>query len=544
MIPVRPVVRVVYAGIRYRLDTILSDFVAQHWLRWLLPATYLPKPKTSSATRLKQALIYLGPIYVKFGQTLSTRRDLLPDEFADELATLQARVPPFDSQVAIKRIEDELGAPLSEFFTSFERVPLASASLAQVHEASLHDGVEVVVKVIRPDAELAIHRDMHMIKGVANFLERVSHIARRLHMIEVVTDYEVSILAELDLNKEGKNTTRLRTNFASSKLLYAPRVYTALTTKNVLVLERIRGTPVSDLDTLNQYGTDLPLLAKRGVETFFTQVFDHNFFHADMHPGNIFIDTSDPKDPSYIAVDCALFGTLSTEDQTFIARNIIAFFNRNYGEIARLHVESGWVPDESKIGEFEELIQELLEPFFEKPLAEISFGQFLLNLFTAARQFQMEVRPQLVLLQKTLLQIEGLGRQLDPNLDLWATAKPFMERWMETKYGPLTTIQATLDHAPAILLEMPFLPELLATARRTITKLNYKAAYQQQRINELNASLQRTKRASFARRFVGVLLIGATVVTWNLTRVPPNSFVVSLLLAIMGICGLIFLLSR
>lgn len=481
---------------------------------------------------------------MKFGQTLSTRRDLLPDEFADELASLQARVPPFDSDVAIRRIEEELGAPLGNCFNSFERTPLASASLAQVHGAVLLDGSDVVVKVIRPDAEDAIQRDMRMIKGVAKFLERVSHIARRLHMIEVVSDYETAIFAELDLTQEGKNTTRLRTNFENSKLLYAPRVYASLTTKNVLVLERIRGVPVSDLETLKTHGTDLKLLAKRGVETFFTQVFDHNFFHADMHPGNIFIDTTNPKKPSYIAVDCALFGTLSTEDQTFIARNIIAFFNRNYGEIARLHVESGWVPDESRIGDFEELIQELLEPFFEKPLSEISFGQFLLNLFTAARQFQMEVKPQLVLLQKTLLQIEGLGRQLDPNLDLWATAKPFMERWMQTKYGPLTTIQATIDHAPEILLELPFLPELLATARRTITKLNYKAAYQQQRINELNLNLQRAKRASFARRFVGVLLLGGTVVAWNITRIPPNSFFTSLLLAVLGICGLIFLLSR
>ena len=298
------------------------------------------------------------------------------------------------------------------------------------------------------------------------------------------------------------------------------------------------------MDTLKTRGTDLKLLAKRGVETFFTQVFDHNFFHADMHPGNIFIDTTDPNNPFYIAVDCALFGSLSTEDQTFIARNIIAFFNRNYGEIARLHVESGWVPDESQIGDFEELLKELLEPFFEKPLSEISFGQFLLNLFTAARQFQMEVKPQLVLLQKTLLQIEGLGRQLDPNLDLWATAKPFMERWMQTKYGPLTTIQATLDHAPQIMLELPFLPELLATARRTITKLNYKAAYQHQRISELNSNLQRAKRASFARRFAGVLLLGGTIIAWNITRVPPNSFFTSLLLAVLGICGLIFLLSR
>ena len=544
MIPIRPVFRVLYTGLRYRLDTILSDFVADHWLRWFLPATYLPKPKSSSATRLKQALIHLGPIYVKFGQTLSTRRDLLPEEFADELATLQAKVPPFDSKVAVERVEQELGAPIAELFASFEQVPLASASLAQVHTATLRDGAEVVVKVIRPDAEEAIQRDMRMIKGVAKFLERVSGIARRLHMIEVVTDYEASIAAELDLTQEGKNTTRLRTNFANSELLYAPRVYSDITTKNILVLERIRGIPVSDVDTLKAMDADVKLLAKRGVETFFTQVFDHNFFHADMHPGNVFVDVTNPKKPSYIAVDCALFGTLSTEDQTFIARNIVAFFNRDYGEIARLHVESGWVPDESKIGEFEKLLQELLEPFFEKPLSEISFGQFLLNLFTAARQFEMEVRPQLVLLQKTLLQVEGLGRQLDPNLDLWATAKPFMERWMQTKYGPLKTIQATLDHAPEIMLELPFLPELLATARRTITKLNYKASYQHQRINELNRKIQRAKRASFARRFVGVLLLGGTVIAWNITRAPPNSFFTSTLLAVIGICGLIFLLSR
>lgn len=537
MIPLGSLVRIVYIGVRYRLDTALAEFLEQHWLRWLLPSRYLPNPKTSSAERLRKALIRLGPIYVKFGQTLSTRRDLLPEDFANELEKLQDKVPPFDSELAIHQIESELGLPIHEIFSEFEKAPIASASLAQVHCAKLFDQSEVVVKVIRPDVELQIVRDLNMLKGVSRVLERVSSLARRLHLVDVILDYESTILSELDLEKEAANTIQLRTNFADSPLLYAPRVYTLLTTKNVLVMERIYGVPISAIAQLKELEVDFKLLARRGVETFFIQVFNHNFFHADMHPGNIFIDVSDPKTPSYIAVDCAIIGSLSLEDQTFVALNIVAFFNRDYAEIARLHVESGWVHDDHDLQAFETLIQELCEPFFQKPLAEISFGQFLLDLFTASRQFDMEVQPQLVLLQKTLLHIEGLGRQLDPELDLWSTAKPFMEGWMQQRYGALASVKSLLKYAPQLALELPSIPELLVSARRKIKHLDRKIEHQRNQLSQLKIVHDRARRARVFRRVFGCLLVGSSV-PWLLVS---DSLILPLVLANVG---LILLLSQ
>ena len=544
MIPLGHVFRILYIGTRYRLDTTLADLLARHWLRWLLPTTYLPSPKKSSAVRLREALIRLGPIHVKFGQALSTRRDLLPVEFADELAKLQDRVPPFDTDVAIARIESELGDRLTNLFKTFDSDPIASASLAQVHGATLQDGSKVVVKVIRPDVEDSIVRDINLLKSVSRFLERVSHIARRLHLVEVIEDYERTILGELDLVLEADNTQQLRMNFAGSPLLYVPRVYRELTTHDVLVMERISGVPISAIDTLKSSNTNLKLLARRGVETFFTQVFTHNFFHADMHPGNIFVDISNPDEPSYIAVDCAIIGKLTHEDQAFIARNIVAFFNRDFGEIARLHVESGWIPDEADTEAFEEVITKLCEPLFQKPLSEISFGQFLLDLFTTAREFHMEVQPQLVLLQKTLLNIEGLGRQLDPDLDLWATAKPFMEEWMKSKYGFLSTVEAALERAPEMLLELPLLPELLVTARRKLNRLDQAVRHHQKQLLIMESTELRNKRSTILRRLVGIVLCvvagilvsGAIQANAGMPIIAASSTV--------GVCGLVLVLSR
>ena len=544
MIPLGHVARIFYLGIRYRLDTSLAEFLQDHWLRWLLPSKYLPKPSTSSAVRLRLALIRLGPIYVKFGQALSTRRDLLPVEFADELAKLQDRVPPFDSAIAIERIEAELGTQLNDLFRDFDQTPVASASLAQVHSATLHDGSLVVVKVIRPDVEDSIQRDLRMLNGISRLLEKFSHMARRLHLVDVIEDYERTIMTELDLEAEARSTTQLRMNFAGSPLLYAPRVYMDHTTKNVLVMERISGVPISAIDELRERGTDLKLLAQRGVETFFTQVFKHNFFHADMHPGNIFVDVSDPSDPSYIAVDCAIIGRLTDEDKTFIARNIVAFFNRDYAEIARLFAESGWIPHDADVDSFTQVITELCEPLLQKPLSEISFGQFLLNLFMTARQFHMEVQPQLVLLQKTLLNIEGLGRQLDPDLDLWVTAKPFMEKWMEENYGLLSTVQAALDNAPEIAMELPMLPELLVTGRRKIASLEISMQHARTEIEELRENLHRRKKSTAIRRCLGLLLcvVGGLMYS-NIEgfSVAINPQVASLT---VGVVGLILLFGR
>ena len=524
------IVRILFIGLRYRLDTVFLEFLGDHPLRWLLPGQYLPLPKRSSAERLRDGLIRLGPIYVKMGQALSTRRDLLSDDYADELAKLQDRVPPFDSKVAVELIEHALDSSIDELFRAFDHKPIASASLAQVHGAELWDGTKIVVKVIRPDVERSIERDLNLVLGISIFLERASRLARRLHLTELVEEYRVTITNELDLEQEAVNTNTLRLNFAGSPLLYAPRVFRELTTQNILVMERIEGVPISAVEDLKQMGTDLKLLAERGVETFFTQVFTHNFFHADMHPGNIFVDVSDPRDPSYIAIDCAIIGQLSDADRTFVARNIYAFFNRNYAEIARLHLESGWIPSNANIAEFEQIIEELCEPLFLKPLAEISFGKFLLNLFKAARQFEMEVQPQLVLLQKTLLNIEGLGRTLDPDLDLWATAKPFIENWMKEQFGVIATVSKFIERAPEIALELPMLPDVLVTARRSLTRIERDLAVQRDSIEELQTTTKRSRGHRSFFRLVGFgltiagaaflwPLLGASEQTMDLTRV-------------------------
>ena len=498
--------RILLTIIRFRLDTILLELVGNHWIRWFLLSRYLPRPKKSSALRLREAIEHLGPVFIKFGQILSTRRDLLPIDYADQLAKLQDQVPPFPTEEAISRIEEALKRPLTEIFVDFEPSPIASASLAQVHAARLQDGSEVVVKVIRPDVEVQIRKDLALIFQAVTLLHAISRDVRRLRLIEVVQDYEETIFNELDLTKEAQNTTRLRYNFAESDLLYVPLVYRDFTTTDTLVLERIHGVPISATNELIERDTDLKKLAVRGVETFFTQVFEHNFFHADMHPGNIFIDVDDPSNPSYIAVDCAIMGQLTSEDQTYLARNIVAFFNQDFAEIAQLHAESGWIGAESDVQAFEQVIRDLCEPLFLQPLSQISFGHFLLNLFTTARQFNMEVQPQLVLLQKTLVNIEGLGRQLDPDLDLWTTAKPFMERWMQKRYGVEAAFKAFTSNAPKLLGQLPQLPHLLLTAGDRLGSIERQLRVQANVLDTIQTNLNRSSRSKW--RFLGVLLFG------------------------------------
>ncbi len=507
MIPVRRVVRIVSTALRYRLDTIPRALEIDHWTRYLFPTSLLPVPRTPEARRIRLAIERLGPVFIKFGQLLSTRRDLLSMEYADELACLQDRVPPFQSATAISTIERAIGGPLDAAFSTFSEEPLASASLAQVHEATLTSGEDVVVKVIRPGIERVIREDLALLLTLAKLLERVSSDARRLHLIRVVEDYEKTILAELDLLRESANTVRLRRNFKSSPLLYVPEVFDDLSSVNVLVMERVKGVPISDLETLREHGTDLKKLAERGVETFFSQVFNDNFFHADMHPGNIFVDISDPANPSYIAVDCAIIGQLTKEDQVYLARNISAFFNEDYAEIAKLHSESGWISSSTNALEFESTIRQLCQPFFQRPLAEISFGSFLIALFSAARRFDMEVQPQLVLLQKTLLNIEGLGRQLYPNLDLWTTAKPFMEKWTREHYGPGAILNALVDQGPGLMELLPRVPELLLTGSRQLPELGRLAVEQKQAMESLTSALLSERRRRRRARVAGAVLV-------------------------------------
>lgn len=459
--------RIIWVVAKYRLETLFDDLALPWWFRlglMLLPWRYLPQHASPRGERLRLALEELGPIFVKFGQMLSTRRDLLPDDIAAELQKLQDQVPPFPGEDAIALIEKSLGKPVAELFDRFDKDPLASASVAQVHAARLHGGEEVVVKVVRPAIEKVIKQDVGLLFLFARIVQRAWSEGRRLRPVEVIAEYEKTILDELDLRKEAGNASQLKRNFDQSKILYVPEVYWDYTHANVMVMERIYGVPISNLDQLREQGTDFRLLAERGVEIFFTQVFRDSFFHADMHPGNIYVSHDHPEDPQYIALDFGIVGSLTPEDQNYLARNFLAFFKRDYKQVAQLHIDSGWVPADTNVNDFETAIRSVCEPVFEKPLKEISFGQVLLGLFQTARRFHMEVQPQLVLLQKTLLNIEGLGRQLYPDLDLWKTAKPFLEDWMRQRMGARGFYRSLKQQAPDLVEQLPQLPGLLHDA--------------------------------------------------------------------------------
>jgi ubiquinone biosynthesis protein len=411
--------------------------------------------------RLRLALVELGPIYIKLGQMLSTRRDLVPPDIADELARLQDQVTPFSSEQAKNVIEQQLGASIENVFNSFNSEPLASASIAQVHEATLKTGEEVVVKVLRPRIRQKIRRDLSMMHELANWAEKYSSEARRLRIKEVVKEYDATLEREIDLRIEAANTSHLRHNFKQSELLYVPKIYWDYTRTKMMVVEKISGTPIGDVARLKAEGVNMKALADRGVEIFFTQVFRDSFFHADMHPGNIFVDTANPEKPQYIAIDCGIMGTLDEDDKRYLAQNFLAFFERDYKRIAELHVESGWIDDDVSIPEFESAIRAACEPIFGKALAEISFGHFLIQLFQTARRFNMQVQPQLVLLQKTLLYVEGLGRQLYPELDLWQTAQPYLKRWLRDQIGPKAIFEETKEQLPDWLHKAPKIPGML-----------------------------------------------------------------------------------
>ncbi|MBM7037616.1 ubiquinone biosynthesis regulatory protein kinase UbiB [Vibrio ulleungensis] len=411
--------------------------------------------------RLRLALQELGPVWIKFGQMMSTRRDLFPPHIADELALLQDQVAPFDGVLAKQQMEEALGGAIETWFDDFDIEPLASASIAQVHTARVKQtGQEIVLKVIRPDIRPVIDADIKLMYRLAKMVAKIPEAAR-LKPVEVVREYEKTLLDELDLRREAANAIQLRRNFEGSEELYVPEVLPDFSSETLMVSERIYGIQVSDIETLQSNGTNMKLLAERGVSVFFTQVFRDSFFHADMHPGNVFVKPEHPENPMWIGLDCGIVGTLNTEDKRYLAENFLAFFNRDYQQVAQLHVDSGWVPADTNVQEFEFAIRMVCEPIFAKPLCEISFGHVLLNLFNTARRFNMEVQPQLVLLQKTLLYIEGLGRQLYPQLDLWDTAKPFLEQWMKQQLGPQAVINAVKEKAPFWAERLPEFPELV-----------------------------------------------------------------------------------
>jgi ubiquinone biosynthesis protein len=409
------------------------------------------------AVRLRLALENLGPIFVKFGQVLSTRRDLLPADIADELAKLQDRVPPFDSELVVATLERVYGKPLLEVFAAFDVRPVASASVAQVHLARLPDGTEAAVKILRPGVGRVISNDVALMYSAATLVELLWKEGKRLKPREVVSEFERHLHDELDLMLEAANASQLRRNFAGSALLRVPEVYWDWCSTEVMVMESMAGTPVSQVDALRAQGVDIPVLARNGVEIFFMQVFRDGFFHADMHPGNILVD----RQGSYIALDFGIMGTLTEVDKNYLAQNFLAFFRRDYRRVAQAHVKAGWVPKDTRVEEFENAIRAVCEPIFDRPLREISFGRLLLRLFQTSRRFNVQIQPQLVLLQKTLLNIEGLGRDLDPDLDLWKTAKPYLERWMSEQVGWRAFARHLREEAPNWGVMLPQLPRLL-----------------------------------------------------------------------------------
>ncbi len=455
----------------------LDDFVrATHLYRpfrflvYLSPWTWFQRSVGATrGERLRLALEELGPIFVKFGQALSTRRDLLPADIADELAKLQDRVPPFDSAIAIASIERAFGRPLEDIFGSFEPTPLAAASIAQVHVATLENGREVVVKILRPGMRAIIDLDLEVLHYLAQLADEYWGEARRLRPVELVREYRKTILDELDLLREAANAAQLKRNFAGSTLLYVPEVHWDYCRVDVMVMERIHGVVINDLEELRARGADIRKLAENGVEIFFTQVFRDNFFHADMHPGNIFVQVDDPQNPRYAAVDFGIVGTLQPRDQHYLAENFMAFFDRNYARVAALHVESGWVPRGTRVDELESAVRTVCEPIFNKPLKDISFAQVLLRLFETARRFDMQVQPQLILLQKTLFNIEGLGRQLYPELDLWQTAQPYLRRWMRERMSPRSVLRRARAQLPDVLMALQKVPQIVQTAVRDAT---------------------------------------------------------------------------
>ncbi|MDQ2640035.1 MAG: ubiquinone biosynthesis regulatory protein kinase UbiB [Pseudomonadota bacterium] len=419
----------------------------------------------SRGARLREALVELGPVFVKFGQAISTRRDLLPADVADELVLLQDRVPPFDGQVARRLAEEALGVPLASVFSSFDITPLAAASIAQVHAATLVDGREVIVKILRPGMRELIARDIEVLYALARFAARHSTEAARLRPVDVVREYERTILDELDLMREAANAAHLKRNFANDPRLHVPEVYWDLCRDNVMVMERIHGIPIGDIDRLRALGVDFRRLSENGVAIFFTQVFRHNFFHADMHPGNIFVIADDPAEPRYAAVDFGIVGTLDTRDQEYLAQNFLAVFDRDYRRVAVLHVESGWVPHDIRVEDMESAIRTICEPIFDRPLKDISFSVVLLRLFEALRRFDARIQPQLLLLQKTMFNIEGLGRQLYPDLDIWKTASPILREWMREKHHPVNVARRLWKQMPELLTALENSP---LAARQTV----------------------------------------------------------------------------
>jgi ubiquinone biosynthesis protein len=511
--PARALV-IAFTLLRFGIDDLALSGLRQRWVRAVARLAMIGRRfDEPRGVRLRRALERLGPIFVKFGQVLSTRRDLLPPDIAEELAKLQDRVPPFPGARSIAIVERAFGKPLNRVFASFDPEPVASASIAQVHFATLADGQEVAVKVLRPGMLNAIEDDLALLRRVAYWAERYSDDARRLKPREVVAEFDIYLHDELDLVREAANAAQLRRNMAGLALVEVPEMHWDLCTADVIVMQRMSGIPISRVDRLREAGIDLKKLSRDGVTIFFTQVFRDGFFHADMHPGNILVSTDPSTFGRYIALDFGIVGTLTDNDRDYLAQNFLAFFRRDYKRVAVLHIESGWVPPATRVDALESAIRTVCEPLFDRPLKDISLGQVLLRLFQTSRRFNVEIQPQLVLLQKTLLNIEGLGRQLDPELDLWSTAKPFLERWMTEQVGWQGLAERLKDEAPRYAKLLPELPRLVHNALQPRDDAGLMFA--------LLSEQRRTNRLLRAVLWVGVGFVGGLLVAQVLLRFGP-----------------------
>lgn len=535
---------------RYGLDEVILSlhlFRPVRFLVYLNPFNWFRDNRLSQAHRIRLCIETLGPIFIKFGQLLSTRRDLLDEELIVELEKLLDRVPPFPVEQARNIIEQQLKQPLHQAFLSFDDKVLASASIAQVHNAVLNDGTEVVVKIVRPDIEKAIRKDISLLKILARLANRYWGEARRVKPIKVVEEFEKTLFNELDLVREAANASELRRHFLNSDDLYVPEVYWDYSKPNILVIERIDGIPSTDIKQLNEYNINLEVLSRKGVEVFFTQVYNHNFFHADMHSGNIFVSRENPDNPSYIAIDFGIMGSLSTSDQRYLAENFLAFFNRDYRRVAELHVDSGWVDKDTRIDDFEAAIRAVCEPMFQKTLADISFGQVLLRLFETARNFNMEIQPQLLLLQKTLLHIEGMGRQLYPQLDLWDTAKPFLEKWLSEQMGPRALVNGFKNNLPFLAEHLPDLPRLAFKALDKVANDKLEIEWRSKQLEEIKQEIQKANGRTVKAVTGGSLLLSSVVIA-GLDGIAPTMVGSGLLFVpavsvLLGLPGLMILYS-
>ncbi|MGK7296539.1 MAG: ubiquinone biosynthesis regulatory protein kinase UbiB [Candidatus Wenzhouxiangella sp. M2_3B_020] len=498
---------------RYRLDELILDLPALRMARFvrIMPWGRRGVRELPRGARLRLALEELGPVYVKFGQILSTRRDLLPPDIAEELAQLQERVPSFPGEQAREIVESELGKPIDELFASFDTDPIASASIAQVHAAVLPDGTEVVAKVVRPDIEPRIHRDLELLSALARLARRYHPEGDRIRPNEVVDEFRRVIHDELSMQQEGANASMLRRNFEDSDALYIPQIYWSHTADRVLVMERVGGVPVRDIDELKRRGVDLERLATRGIRVFYRQVFRDNLFHADMHPGNIRVDTTDPENASFIALDFGIVGSLTPDDLYYIGENFLAIFNRDYRRVAELHVEAGWVPPDTRIDEMEAAARTVCEPSFTRPLEEVSFAELLINLFEVARRFKLTLQPQLIMLQKTLLNIEGMGRDLYPKLNIWEVAKPELERIFRERYGVRKTARKVGRELPSWLARGPEVPNMVHEALRYASRGRINARISSTDLEDIGRHLERHNRRLPASIFSAGLLIASSV---------------------------------